>query len=117
MNEYLHDSNAMAKVSTAFSKQSNGVFKGVIWAIDGWVIRIVKSSYYTDGIKNATTFFFKKGFYAINVQVIVDDKKRVFWLSYSNRCGSQDSSCFKDSKLYENLHKMKDLFCMKRNIF
>ena len=98
----------MAEVSEGFSKRSNGVFKGGIGAIDGWVVKIVKPSYYADGIKNATTFFSRKGFFALNVQVIVDDKKRVLWVSYSNRGGSHDSSCFKESKLYETLQEMKD---------
>ena len=53
-------------------------------------------------------FFLGKGLFALNVQVIVDDKKRVLWVSYSNRGGSHDSSCFKDSKLYKTLQEMKD---------
>ena len=77
--------------------------KGAIGAIDGWLVRIVRPRFNLDGIKNATSFFSRKGFYALNVQAIVDDKKRVMWLSYSNRGGSHDSSCFKDSRLYEFL--------------
>ena len=103
MSEYLDDTAAMSRVSDGFSKRSNGVLKGAIGAIDGWLVCIVCPSFFQDSIINTTTFFSRKGFYALNVQVIVDDKKKVLWLSYSNRGGSHDSSCFKDSSLYEKL--------------
>lgn len=38
----------------------------------------------------------------------MDDKKRVKWLSYSNRGSSHDSTCFKESALYQKLMDKKD---------
>ena len=77
MEGYIANDDAMLKVSEGFSKRSDGVFCGAIGALDGWLVRIIKPSYDRDGITNPTTFYSQKGFYALNVQVIVDDKKRV----------------------------------------
>ena len=67
----------MAIVSERFSKRSNGVLKGAIGALDGWLVRIQRPSYYFDKIVNPVAFFSRKGFYALNVQCIVDDRKKV----------------------------------------
>ena len=40
--EYLQDDQAMSKVSYGFSKRSNGIFKGAIGALDGWLVRITR---------------------------------------------------------------------------
>ena len=106
MYDYLDDQEAMQKVSDGFSKRSNGVFKGGIGALDGWLVRIIRPGWRRDGYRNITAFFSRKGFYALNVQVIVDDKKRVLWLSYSHKGGSHDSSCFRSTRLYDHLRKI-----------
>ena len=111
MVKYLGDKEAMARVSAGFSKRSNGVLIGAIGAIDGWLVRIVRPSWFRDRIKNPTTFFSRKGFFALNVQCIVDDRKKVLWVSYSHKGGSHDSSCFRESKLYQFLQTVReDLF-------
>ena len=51
MEDYLHDNDAMTKVSDGFSIRSNGVFKGAIGALDGWLVRILCPSLQRDGIK------------------------------------------------------------------
>lgn len=94
MEGYLDDDDAMSKVSRGFSQRSDGVFIGAIGALDGWLVMILKPSYHRDGILNPSSFFLRKGFYALNIQVIVDDKKRVLWISYSTRGPSHDSSAF-----------------------
>ena len=67
----------MVRVSKGFSNRSNGVLKGDIGALDGCLVRIVKPGRRRDECQNPTTFFSRKGCYALNVQCIVDDKKRV----------------------------------------
>ena len=57
MNDFLEDEAAMQKVSDGFSKRSNGVFKGAIGALDGWLVRIIRPSHWRDGILNITAFF------------------------------------------------------------
>ena len=106
MYDYLDDDEALKKCSEGFSIRSNGILKGAIGALDGWLVRIQRPSFFRDGILNVTSFFSRKGFYALNVQVMVDDKKRVLWVSYSHKGGSHDSSCFRATRLYDYLKKM-----------
>ena len=102
----LNDDKAMHDTSKGFSQRSNGIFKGAIGALDGWLVQIIKPSYFRDGFKNVTGFFSRKGFYALNVQCIVDDKKRVLWFSYRHKGGLHDSTCFRDTKLYDHLKEV-----------
>ena len=44
MTKYLGDDDTMDKVSLGYSKRSNGVLKGAIGALDGWLLRVVKPS-------------------------------------------------------------------------
>ena len=105
IESYLKDENAMRSVSEGFSKRSNGILKGAIGAIDGWLVRITCPSESRDHVKSATTFFSRKGFYALNVQCMVDDKKKVLWAAFSNKGSSHDSTCFRTSYLYNNVLK------------
>ena len=107
ITKYLNDDERMNRVSEGFSKRSNGIFKGAIGALDGWLVRINRPSFSRDNIKNVSGFFSRKGFYALNIQCIVDDRKRVLWLSYRHKGGLHDSSCFRDTKLYQYLQNNK----------
>ena len=103
IKSYLNNEDAMAAVSEGFSKRSNGVLKGAIGALDGWLVRIQRPSYYFDKITNPVAFFSRKGFYALNVQCIVDHNKKILWASYKHKGGSHDSTAFRNGKLYEVL--------------
>ena len=78
MTRYLGNDTTMAEVSLDCTKRSKGVLKGVIGALDGWLVRIVRSGWKRDTTKNPTTFFSKTGFYVLNYQCIVDDRKRYY---------------------------------------
>lgn len=56
-------------------------------------------------MRNIAGYFSRKGYYAINCQVIVDKKKCILWRS--NKCpgGEHDSNAFKKMALYEQLVK------------
>ena len=107
MKSYLEDEEAMARVSKGFSLRSNGVLKGAIGAIDGWLVKIIRPSWRLDRVRNPVAFFSRKGFFALNVQCIVDDKKRVLWASYLHKGASHDSSCLRETMLYMKLCEIK----------
>ena len=48
--DYLSDNDQMSKVSEGFSKRSDGVFKGAIGSLDGWLVPIIRPSLWRDGI-------------------------------------------------------------------
>ena len=104
---YLNDDAAMERVAIGFSQRSGGILEGDIGAIDGWFVKISRPWIFRDGIANPASVFSRKGFYALNVQCIVDNEKKVLWASYSNRGSSHDSTCFRDTHLYQVLLKSK----------
>ncbi|KAL7466470.1 hypothetical protein ACHAXS_006769, partial [Conticribra weissflogii] len=72
---YHMDDNKMEKVSRGFCKGINGVFAGCIGALDGWLVKIEKPSLIRDGVQNPSLYFSRKGFYGVNVQIIVSHNK------------------------------------------
>ena len=56
-----------------------------------------------DGMKNQGSFYCRKGYFAMNVQAMVDRNKRVVWRSILYRGSEHDSTAFKRSQLYKTL--------------
>ena len=86
--------------------RSRGVLGGIIGALDGWLVKIRSPSWRRDGVKNSGNYFSRKGFFALNVQVIVDREKRIIWRAINARGSEHDSSAFKDSGLYTKLERI-----------
>ena len=112
--DYCEDKERMRKVALDFSNASKRVINGCIGAIDGWVVKIRKPSMKRD-LKNKSdpsTYFSRKGFYGINVQAIVDKKKRIIYRNIINRGAEHDSTAFKNSAFYkwlmDNWKKLAD---------
>ena len=104
IHKNLEDVESMKKTAREFANgTSNGTIGGCIGALDGWLVKIISPSAKRDGIRNAGGFFSRKGYYAINVQAIVDKHKRVLWHSIKCRGGEHDSSAFKATSLYATL--------------
>ncbi len=89
----------MRAVALQFTQSSRGVINGCIGALDGWLVKIKKPSQ-RDGVENPQSFYSRKGFYAINTQVIVDRTKRVLFWSIMSRGAEHDSTAFQNSGLY-----------------
>ena len=98
--KYCSDDERMKEVALQFARGSSGVIGGCIGALDGWVVRIKKPSR-RDGVKNAKSFYSRKGFFAVNVQAIVDKRKRVLFRSIMSRGAEHDSTAFKNCGLYQ----------------
>jgi hypothetical protein len=71
----INDEAKLADIATNFSALSGGIFKGVVLAVDGVLIKISKPSY------NGTQYFSRKGFYGLNVQAGVDSDRRILYLT------------------------------------
>ena len=65
-------------------------------------------SCFYDAIKNPTTVFSRKGLFALNVQCIVNDRKKVLWVSFYRKSGSHDSSYFRETKLYGFMESVRE---------
>ena len=91
----------MRKVALQFARSTNGTINGCIGAIDGWIVKITRPKV-KDGIRNPGSFFSRKGFFGINVQAIVDKKKRILYRNILCRGAEHDSTAFKNSSFYRN---------------
>ncbi|KAL7545061.1 hypothetical protein ACHAWF_014107 [Thalassiosira exigua] len=98
--EYCTDVERMKNVATDFSRTSNGVINGCIGAIDGWIVKIARPTK-KDGVYNPGSFYSRKGFYGINVQAIVDKKKRILYRNILSRGAEHDSTAFKNGQFFK----------------
>ena len=116
MIKYLNNIEAMNRVSCGFSRRPNGVSKGCIGAIDGWSVKIRRQNVWLDGAMNPVPFYSRKGYYALNVQCIVDHREKVLCSMFNNNGVSHDSTCFKNSPLYKSLKGMSN-FLQRKDLF
>ena len=74
--QVLDNKTGQDRIRREFGESSGGIFNGCIGAVDGWLVRI-RSPTLQEAL-NAGKYFSRKGFFAINVQVIVDKKRGSF---------------------------------------
>jgi len=104
--DYCEDDKRMEEVARGFAVASKNVINGCIGAIDGWIVKIRKPRRWKDlRGGDPATFFSRKGFFGINVQAIVDRKKRILYRNIIHRGAEHDSTAFKHSNFYEWLEK------------
>ena len=118
--DILKSEDKMFDIAQHFATGRNGgTLCGIIGALDGWLVKIKCPNLKQDGVVNPGGYFSRKGFYAINVQVIVDKKKHVLWRRIAARGSEHDSSAFKDSLLYNLLEEqfLNDDGLMHNNSF
>jgi hypothetical protein len=107
LRDIIQDEDEMFKVSSQFAEgRTGGILAGVIGALDGWLVKIECPSLKKDGVENPGGYFSHKGFYALNVQAIVDKRKRILWMYLRAKGGEHDSAAFKSSNLYETLENI-----------
>jgi hypothetical protein len=109
--DYLENIPFMLENAKAFSSTGchQGIFSGVIGSLDGWLVKIRRPRK-SDMVGDIASFYCRKGFYAVNVQAIVNKNKLVLWRSIKCRGAEHDSNAFKKSELYKKLlQKASDL--------
>ena len=108
--DYLENNKKMNETAFEFGKSSDNILRNIIGALDGWLVKIVcpteKDFAGTDEKYNGGNYHCRKGFYALNVQVIVDKNKKVIWHSIKSIGSSHDSSAFRGTELYAHLVKI-----------
>lgn len=92
------DCGALSAIADQFSYGSNGVFSGIIGAIDGIAIRIRSPK--LSEVSDPGNYYCRKGFFALNVQAICDRAKKFLWCYTSNKGSTHDSTAFSNSRLY-----------------
>ena len=89
------ESRLRETVKEGFAKRAHGVLSGCIGVLDGWTPKVQSNG--------RTSLFTRKGYNAINVQLIGDHLKRILWLSDKFTGSTHDSPAFQNTKLYEFL--------------
>ena len=105
-NDVLGDPHRLKDIASHFGERSGGVLNGCIGAIDGWLVRILCPT--RKEVKNPGKYMSRKGFFALNVQVICDKKRRVLWSYIGAKGSSHDSAVLKSSGLYSHLMSLAD---------
>ena len=100
-NDVLGNENNISKITSNFATTSDGVMDGCIGAIDGWLVCIRCPA--LSEVRNPGKYFARKGFYAVNVQVISDRNKKVLWRAIGQIGSIHDSRAFAISNLYTYL--------------
>ena len=98
--------NSMKKTAAKFADGSScGYLKRCIGAIGGWLVRIKRPRDKNNQNLNPGTFYSHEGFYAFNVQMVVDKHTETLWKS-ELFCGTEhDSTAFQNTNLYTQLVK------------
>ncbi len=85
----------MEMVAKGFCENSNVVFAGCIGALNGWLVEIKKPSAKRDDLQNPGSYYSRKGFYGVSVQVIVLHDKIILYHNILH-CGAEhDLTAFK----------------------
>ena len=84
-------------------------------ALDGWLVVMKAPSYFE--VPNPGKYFSRKGFYAFNVQVIVDRERRVIWRSIRSIGSCHDSRAFGTTKLAAFLKRHAQKFVNSKLYF
>ena len=101
------DSTSLSKISDGFASFTRGVFKGCIGAIDGIALKIRCPSP-SDRVPDPGNYYCRKGYYALNVQAIVDSHKRFLWVSVCHKGSNHDSPGFQETEFSVLLQRFKD---------
>ena len=99
----LQDWSKLHEIAADFGKRTDGVYNGCFGAIDGLALRV--KCFSTSEVPDPGNYYCQKGFYALNVQAICDQKKRFLWCSTGHKGGTHDSRAFMETKLYDLLDK------------
>lgn len=91
-----------------FGIKTNYIINGCIGALDGWLVKI-KSPKFSE-VLNPGKYFSRKGFFALNVQAIVDKKKRILWRLIGEKGSAHDSRVFNESNLGKRLLETADFY-------
>ena len=85
------------KVSQSFSRLTQNKFVGAIGAIDGFLLALHDPK---SAVKDSAHYYSRKGFFALNLQVVCDGHRRVLWASCNSPGATHDSRAFERSDLF-----------------
>jgi len=91
------DPNWLAKSSMGFSRNGKSPLSGCCAALDGIAIKIEEPS--ATDVKNPSTYYNRKGFFALNIQALCDSTYRFLYMSALTPGSTHDSTALAMSEL------------------
>jgi len=98
-----NDNDWLASSSLGFSRDGKSPINGCIAALDGIAIKINEPS--SRDVCNPSTYYNRKGFFALNVQALCDSSYKFLFVSAITPGSSHDSSALAMSSLADLLKK------------
>lgn len=95
------DWDSLMALADHFAEKTDGIFYGPFAALDGLAARI--RCPWLSEVPDPGNYYCRKGFYALNVQAMVDRKKRFLWCHPSNKGSTHDSQAFASSRMHDLL--------------
>ena len=98
-----HPGNALLtkRIAAGFSELSGHIIDGCVGDVDGVMIKITKPSY------NGSQFYCRKGFFALNVQAVVDSTRTINYLAIGSTGSTHDSTAWKATKMFRAMEAGK----------
>ena len=103
------DTRFFNELSESFSRDFDGVFQGCIGALDGMAVKIQRPTI-SELLRNPGQYFCRKGYYALNLQAICNQDKKILWLLSKYVGGCHDSRAFRETGLYKILKEKSKFF-------
>lgn len=101
MSFNVADEDEMAQLEDGFARLTRHVLRGIVGAIDGLAVKIIKP--HICEVPDPMAYYNRKGFFALNVQAICDSQRRFRWFSAAT-CGStHDATAFAATRLSRRL--------------
>lgn len=91
------DISGLSRIANGFGCFTGDSFWGAIGAIDGLAIKIACPS--LTEVPDPGNYYCRKGYYALNVQAIVDSYKRFLWVSPFHKGSTHDSTAYYETHL------------------
>ena len=86
--DYLENNEKIKETAFEFEKSSDNILRNIIGTLDGWLVKIVcpteRDFAGTDNKFNGGNYHYRKRFYTLNVQVIVDKNNKKYYGIASN---------------------------------
>jgi hypothetical protein len=103
------DISGLSKIADGFGSFTGDSFWGAIGAIDGIAIKIACPS--LTEVPDPGNYYCRKGYYALNVQAIVDSYKRFLWVSPLHKGSTHDSTAYFETRLQLVLTGLASFLC------
>ena len=104
----VNDLGHLQSISNGFAQFSGHALEGCIGAVDGLAMR-TRCPSERDGVSDPGNYFCRKGFHALNVQAVVDSKKRFLFASPSHVGSANDARAWAETGLSRKLDSMEEI--------